>query len=349
MNANFAKWGLHPLSPTRMPVKSRLFAAKQGAVPFLPTTLLLLVLATAAHAEVSGVILNGATGKPQPSQKVTLYKFGQGGMEPVTSVDTDAAGKFTINQETGRQGPSMIRAEMDSVTYNMIIPPGQPSTGLALTIYPASAKQGAAKVSKHMLLFQPGDGQMVVNETILVDNDGKSTWVNPKDGTIHFYLPTGAKDLDVKASAPDGMPVPAPNDQVLPNVYAVKFEIKPGETRFDLSYSAPYKSGEAYTGKIVTRDDNTYLIVPDGVTMQADHVNDLGQEPRTKAHIYGLDGNSYSIVLTGTPTIPPSPPPAPPQAPQPMPNPKAPAPKSRKSSPESSPKPPPSSAASWRS
>jgi hypothetical protein len=303
---NTEKGGQTPFSRAHRLGVPKLVLSKRASDPLFRPILLLLLLTAAAHAEVSGVVLNGATGKPQSNQKVTLYKFGQGGMEPVTSVDTAADGKFTINQETGRQGPSMIRAEMDGVTYNMIIPPGQPSTGLALTIYPASAKPGAAKVTKHMLLFQPGGDQMVVNETILVDNSGKSTWVNPKDGTIHFYLPTGAKDLDVKASAPDGMPVPAPNDQVLPNVYAIKFEIKPGETRFDLSYSAPYKPGESYSGKIVTRDDNTYLIVPDGVTMQGDHLNDLSVEPRTKAHIFGLDGNAYSIVLTGTPTNPPA-------------------------------------------
>jgi hypothetical protein len=116
---------------------------------------------------------------------------------------------------------------------------------------------------------------------------------------VRFFLPKDAKDLDVKANAPDGMPVPAPNAEVSGNTYAIKFEIKPGQTRFDLSYSVRYKTGETYTGKIPTKDDNTYLIVPDGVAMKAEHINDLGTEPRTQAHIYGLDGNAYSIVLTG--------------------------------------------------
>ena len=265
-----------------------------------------LLAAALAHAEVSGVVMNGATGKPQANQKVTLFKFGQGGMEPVTSVDTGADGKFKIDQSTGGQGPSMIRAEMDGVTYNMIIPPGQPSTGLALTIYPGSSKPGTVKISKHMLLFQPGDGQVTVNETLLVNNEGKTAWVDPKNGTVKFYLPEGAKDLDAKATAPDGMPVPAPNDQVSANLHVVKFEIKPGETRIDLTYSAPYKEGQPYSGKIATKDENTYLIVPDGVTMKADHTNDLGIEPRSKAHIYGLDGTSYSMALTGTPANSPA-------------------------------------------
>jgi hypothetical protein len=33
-----------------------------------------------------------------------------------------------------------------------------------------------------------------------------------------------------------------------------KFEIKPGETRFDLSYAVPYTEGAAYAGKVSTLD-----------------------------------------------------------------------------------------------
>jgi hypothetical protein len=84
-----------------------------------------------------------------------------------------------------------------------------------------------------------------------------------------------------------------------PDVFAVDFPIKPGETRFDVTYSMPYTSGEAYSGKIVTTDENTYLIAPNGVTLAGEGLNDLGAEPRTQAHIWGLAGNTYKITLTG--------------------------------------------------
>jgi len=84
-----------------------------------------------------------------------------------------------------------------------------------------------------------------------------------------------------------------------PDVYAVDFPVKPGETRVDLTYTVPYTEGAAYAGRIVTHDDNTYLIAANGVTLQGENLNDLGQEPRTQAHIYGLTGAAYKIVLTG--------------------------------------------------
>jgi hypothetical protein len=257
----------------------------------------------AAQAAVTGTVTNGTTGKPQAATTVTLYKFGQGGMEPVDKTTTDAQGNFAIDQDTtGTPGPSMIRVEIDNVTYNHIMPPGTPTTGIHMSVYNASPQPGAAKVSKHMLLFEPANGQMVVNETILYQNDGKTTWSDPRNGTLRFYLPAAANgQVDVKATAPDGMPVPVPTGKTAqPNVFDGKFEIKPGETRFDLTYTVPYTEGAAYSGKVVTDDENTYLITPAGVTMKAAGVTDLGTEPRTQAHIYGLPGHSYKIELTGT-------------------------------------------------
>ena len=267
-------------------------------IAFLIPALVCLPLA----AEVSGTVANRTTGQPQAGTTVTLYKFGQGGMEPVASTRTDAAGAFRLAQDAGGQGPSMVRVEVDHVVYNRMMPPGTPTTGLAIDIYNASQRQPAdVKVSKHMILFQPGGGQMTVNETYLIDNKGKTTWFDPAAGTLEFYLPRAAGGkVEVTATAPDGMPVPAPSDKTArPDTYAAKFEIKPGETRIDLSYAVPYTEGAPYGGHVVTKDENTYLIAPKGVTLESPGLQDLGAEPRTEAHIYGLNSESYVVKLTG--------------------------------------------------
>jgi hypothetical protein len=82
--------------------------------------------------------------------------------------------------------------------------------------------------------------------------------------------------------------------------YFVDFAVKPGDTRFDVSYTVPYTEGADYAGRVLTKDENTYLIAPQGVTMKGDGLNDLGAEPRTQAHIYGLTGANYKIQLTGS-------------------------------------------------
>jgi len=159
---------------------------------------------------------------------------------------------------------------------------------LLLLCVPAMA---ATKVGKHMILFEPGGGQMVVNETYLCSTTG--------GGTLQFYLPAAANgQVQVNATAPGGVAIEAAVKKTSkPDVYAVDVPVKPGETRFDLSYTVPYTEGAAYEGKIVTKDDNTYLIAPNGMTLEGENLNDLGLEPRTQAHIYGLTGAAYKVEL----------------------------------------------------
>ncbi|MGA7238882.1 MAG: hypothetical protein WBY44_24585 [Bryobacteraceae bacterium] len=260
---------------------------------------ILLLAALPAAAQINGVIINQTTGQPQSNAAVTLTRMTATGPQNIGETKTAADGKFAFNDSV--QGPTLVRAAWDGVTYNKVLPPGTPSTNLTVDVYQSSKAPGDAKVSKHMILFEPGGGQMSVNETILYSNNGKTSWNDPANGTLHFYLPPdAASKLQINATAPGGMPVAAPvSKSSQPNVYKTDFPVKPGETRFDLTYTFPYKIGDQLEGKVATKDENTYLIVPNGITLTAEHVNDLGVEPRTQAHIYGLTGTSYNIQLTG--------------------------------------------------
>src|SRR5947208_1186720 len=80
----------------------------------------------------------------------------------------------------------------------------------------------------------------------------------------------------VQATAPAGAPIGAPVTKTSkPDVWSVDFPVKPGDTRFDISYTVPYTEGAAFAGKVVTKDENTYLIVPSGITMKGEGLNDL--------------------------------------------------------------------------
>jgi hypothetical protein len=269
--------------------------------------LVLIVIAASAHAAITGTVINRTTGKPQPGATVAFNNLGQqNGIELIDQAKSDAEGHFTINQPV--QGPHLLRTAFDGVTYNHMLPPGSPTTNLTIDVYNASKNPGDAKVGKHMILFEPAGGQMTVNETFLFNNSGKVAWNNPDQGTLHFFLPPGAAGkAQVQATAPGGMPIGAPVVKTSkPDIFAVDFPVKPGETRFDLTYTTPYTPGEPYSGKVVSKDENTYLIAPNGITLKGDGLNDLGAEPRTQAHIFGLARDSYQITLTGDEIAPPS-------------------------------------------
>lgn len=264
----------------------------------MKAVVLLFCAGAFANAAITGIVINRTTGKPQAGATVGLNKLGKDGIELIDQAKSDAQGKFTIDRDI--QGPHLIRTAFDGVTYNHMLPPGSPTANLTLDVYNSSKQPGVAKVTKHMLLFEPSNGAMVVNETLLYVNDGKMAWDNDA-GTARFYLPpgTGGK-VEARATAPGGMPIGAPVVKTSKaDEYAVAFPIKPGETRFDLTYTFPYQAGDAYEGRIPTSDENTYIIAPNGVTLAGDSLRDLGTEPRTQAHIFGLQAPAYRIQVTG--------------------------------------------------
>ena len=255
-----------------------------------------------AFSAVTGTVINRTTGLPQAGATVGLNKLGQNGIELIDQAKSDAQGKFSINQ-TPQGTPYVIRTAFDGITYNHMLPPGSPSTDLTIEVFNVTKQPGAAKVSKHMLLFEPSGGQLTVNETFLFNNDGKTAWYDADNGTLHFFMPASAGGkATVQGTAPEGMPIGAEVGTTgTAGVFKVDFPVKPGETRFDIVYTVPYTDGADYEGKVVTKDENTYLIAPNGVTLDGAGLNDLGVEPRSQAHIYGLAATSYKIKLTGTP------------------------------------------------
>jgi hypothetical protein len=275
--------------------------AESRRQPGLAAPLLLFLLCAPLFAQITGTVTNQTTGKPQSGATVALYKVAtRTGPELVDQAKSDAEGKFSINQTAQGPGPALIRTAFDGVTYNHMLPPGSPTTGLAIEVFNASKQPGGAKVEKHMILFEPAAGQLAVSETFLFKNEGKTAWNDPDVGTLKFFLPSGAGKPDARATAPGGMPLGAPIVKTArPDIFAVDFAIKPGDTRIDVAYTMPYTEGADLAGKVVSHDENTYLIVPNGITLKGDGLNDLGAEPRSQAHIFGLTGAAYRVQLTG--------------------------------------------------
>jgi len=260
-----------------------------------------LFFALPAFSAVDGTVINKTTGKPQAGATVTLYKLGQAGMESLESVKSDAQGKFLINQPVS--GPHLIQTAYDGVTYNHILPPGSPTSGLSLDVYNSSKHPGSAHVLRHFLIFEPSGGQLTVNEGFSFQNNGPTTYNDPDDGTLKFYLPPAAKGgVQVKATAPQGMPIArAAEKSGQPDVYKVDFPIKPGETNFEVSYLLPYSSGAVYEGKVLYKlGEPTLLVAPNGITLKGDGLESKGREPRTQASVFGVSGSDFKVEIAGS-------------------------------------------------
>ncbi|HLJ46448.1 MAG TPA: hypothetical protein VKU01_10595 [Bryobacteraceae bacterium] len=266
----------------------------------MKTWIVAVILAAPAFAAVDGTIVNGTTGKPQPNVVVSLVEPTQAGMQNLGSAKTDAEGKFRF-EKGGAGGPQLVQAIYDGVMYNRMLPPGTPTSGVQVEVYEASTKPDVAQVAQDMILYQPSDSQVTVNESVIFQNGSKTTYNDPK-GTFRFYLPPeAAGKVNVTVVAPGGMPVQRPAEKTKDaDVYAVSYAVKPGETRFDLSYSFPSANPLVVSGKVLHKEGPTRLVVPAGVTLKSDDVTALGEEPQTKASIFEVKGKEFKAELSGS-------------------------------------------------
>jgi hypothetical protein len=250
-------------------------------------------------ASVDGTVVNATTGKPQAAVTVTLVQPGAQGMQTIATVKSGAQGKFEIAKELP-PGMALLQATYEGVLYTLVLPPGGPTNGVHVKIYDTTAKAGVAKVSQHMILIEPGATALNISETFLIENETTTTFQDPQKGSVQFYLPEAAGGkVSVSILSPGGMPIPRSAEKTKENnVYKIAYPVKPGENRFDVSYSLP--PTETFTSKILHGEGVTRLVTPPSVTLEGDGVESVGQEPTTQAHIYNAGGADYTVKITGT-------------------------------------------------
>jgi len=261
-------------------------------------TLAALLLAAALHAAVDGTVVNGTTGKPQPGATVTLFKLDQSGPNAIETIKAGPDGSFKFALDT--QGPHLLQAVHDGMVFNRMLPPGQPTSGIPISVFNASADPGKAKVTTHMILLEPNGADLSVNESVIFQNEGNTAYYDTARGTLRLAIPdASAGKVRVMVSGPNSMPIERALEKTkTAGVYTVDFPVKPGETRFDLTYSMPLASPGKFEGKIL-HDGPVRVVAPQGVTLTGD-VKQLGTEPQTQAGVFEVAGKAFSIGIEGT-------------------------------------------------
>jgi hypothetical protein len=266
---------------------------------------ILLAAAAAAFAAVDGTVINQTSGQPVAGADITVLKLTQSGPEQMANGKSDANGHFSFNL-TFEPGPHLIEVLHDGITYNTLLTPARPSTGVQLNVYDASKNPGAAHVAQHIVFLEPTAQQLGVSETYLLDNNGKVTYNDNDAGTLRFLVPAAAvKDsLKVNATEPGGLPLEqSPEDTRRKGVYKLAFPIKPGETRIDVNYALPPSDPATFSSEVFFKGAPTRLVVPNGVSLQGDGVKALGQEPDTQANIYETNAATFQVTVQGTGTL----------------------------------------------
>jgi hypothetical protein len=230
----------------------------------------LLCFASSAFAAstLSGVVTNKTTNKPSAGDDVTLIKLAQG-MQESNKTKTDAKGHFKL--DVPDDGIHLVRVTHDKANYFRPVQPGADS--VEVEVYNAAAKVAGITGEADVMRIQtdPGGSGLRVVENFWVKNDSTPPMTQFSDRPFEFYLPAGAVVAGSAALGPGGMPVqaaPVPlGDQ--PNHYAFVFPIRPGETRFQITYTVPYSGSFQFAPKPAIATDTIAIMMPKSMTFKA--------------------------------------------------------------------------------
>ncbi len=218
---------------------------------------------------ITGTVTNKTTNKPAAGDDVVLIRLQQG-MQEATRSKTDAKGHFTLDVPTNEsQAIHLVRVTHDKANYFRPAPPGTQS--VEVEVYNAAAKvKGVSSEADVMRLQTDESGKALhVVENFFVKNESSPPLTQFSDRPFEFYLPEGAVVEGSAALAPGGMPVQAsPVPLGEPNHYAFIFPIRPGETRFQITYKLPYSGSLKFSPRVMMPTDTIAVMMPKSMTFR---------------------------------------------------------------------------------
>ncbi len=271
--------------------------------------LLLLMAWGAAPAfgqkvSVEGSIENVTTGKPAAGVPVNLIKAGEF-KDPLARAKSDAQGRFRFEPVEQPAAPAMllVQAEHGGVRYTEPVESGG-SPKIALKVFDSGAPASAVRFAERALILQPRSAKLQVTELYMVRNESSPPAAYaPKGPTLRFYVPEAARQsVQATVQGAGGIPVPLdPRPEPgAPGVLGVSHALKPGESRFEVSYHLDYPGSLLFESQAVEKVERTRLAVAQGVTAVGDGVRFIATEPQMKFGIYDIAaGDRWSVKLTG--------------------------------------------------
>ena len=226
---------------------------------------LLLLLASplsSLAASLSGTVTNKTVSKPSVGDTVVLLNLA-GGMTESGRTKTDAKGEFTFTVPDA--GPHLIRVEHQKGSYFKNCPPGTQS--VEIDVYDVAEKVEGITTEANVIRMETDNNGLRVTENYFVKNDSTPPRTQFSEHAYEIYLPVGAKIEGSAAMAPAGMPVassPVPLGE--PGHYAFAFPVRPGETRFQVSYTVPYTGSYKFTPKMAIGSENLAVMLPKAMT-----------------------------------------------------------------------------------
>ena len=206
----------------------------------------LLMCAGTFAAQITGTVTNATTNKPSSGDEVTLLSL-TSGMQEVGKTKTDRQGHYTLDvPDEGTQ--HLVRVARQSVHYFEAAPPG--ASTVDITVYDAATQVEGLVTDARVFHLQASGGSMDVQELYILNNQSQPPRTKIGNQTFAIALPDGAEMGEASLTGPSGMPVTvATVPSGAKDRYAYDFPIRPGQTRFEVTYKVPYSGSHEFSFK----------------------------------------------------------------------------------------------------
>ena len=265
---------------------------------------ILLLTSLAAAQTLTGTVKNATTGKPAGGDEVVLLTLGQG-MEEAGRTKADAKGNFSFKLDA--QGPHLVRAIHQGVTYHRMAPPG--TTSVEIEVNDVAKQVDGIEVVADIMRVQAEGNQLDVMRAFAVENKSKPPRTQMNERNLEFYVPEGAKIVNGSAMTANGNPLsqmPVPQDDKKTR-YSFLFPLRPGTTQFQVEYQLPYDGSANIDPKSIYPLQHFVAIVPKGMNFAAasstnyQSMNDPQQPDANVQVASGAQaGQSLAFKVSGT-------------------------------------------------
>lgn len=232
--------------------------------------LFVVSLPAALAAPITGVVTNLTSNKPSPGDTVALIRLQQG-MQVAAQATTDPQGRYTLNM-TDTDPMHLVRVTHQGANYFQPLPPGKNTVNI--DVYDAAEKVDGITTEADVQRMETGSDGLHVTENYFVKNASSPPRTRIGMRSYVFYLPKDAEIISSAALGPGSMPVQSsPMPAGAPGEYAFVFPLRPGETRFQVTYRLPYSGSLQFHPQVAAPVDNFALILPKSIHFSDEPAN----------------------------------------------------------------------------
>ncbi len=225
----------------------------------LPLFFCAATTAVFAGTPITGTVMNRTDNKPSAGDTVTLIRLAQG-MQESTHTTTDRRGHFTL-EVPDNDTMHLVRVTHQMASYFQPMPPGK--TTADVDVFDAAPKVAGVNMEADVMRLDTDSNGLRVIESFFIKNASSPPRTQMSAHPFEFYLPQGAQITGSAALGPGGMPVrSAPVPLGDPGHYTFIFPLRPGETRFQVSYHLPYSGAQIFGPHVTIATDNYAVMLP---------------------------------------------------------------------------------------